>query len=61
MARLTGLLAAASIVGLTVASVSAQTLGGRPATSPILQAQQARLAIGSMTCDIEAGRIRDGS
>jgi carboxypeptidase family protein/TonB-dependent receptor-like protein len=48
MARLTGLFAAASIVGLTVASVSAQTLGGRPATSPILQAQQARLAIGSI-------------
>jgi hypothetical protein len=48
MARLTGLLAAASIVGLTVASVSAQTLGGRPATAPILQAQQARLAIGSI-------------
>jgi hypothetical protein len=48
MARLTGFLAAASIVGLTAASPSAQTLGGRAATSPILQTQQARLAIGSI-------------
>jgi hypothetical protein len=48
MARLTGLLAAASIVGLTAASPSAQTLGGRPATPPILQTQQARFAIGSI-------------
>src|SRR5258705_10004703 len=48
MARLTGLLAAASIVGLTVGPVSAQTLGIRPGTSPILQTQQARLGIGSI-------------
>jgi hypothetical protein len=47
MARLTGLLAAA-IVGLTVTSVSAQTPGGRPVHAPLLQAQQARLAIGSI-------------
>ena len=52
MARLTGLLAAAAIVGLTGASVSAQTtdlraMGPRPARSrPVFQ--QARLSLGSI-------------
>jgi hypothetical protein len=45
MARLTGLIAAAAIVGLTVPSVSAQTRSARPA---VLQSQQARLPIGSI-------------
>ncbi len=49
MARLTGLLAAAAIVGSTVASVSAQTSGGGAAgISPILQARQARLTLGGI-------------
>jgi hypothetical protein len=49
MARLTGLLAAAAIVGLTVSSVSAQTRGARPALfTPVLQTQQARLSFGSI-------------
>src|SRR5688572_27224896 len=49
MTRLTGFLAAAAIVGLTVAPVSAQTSGGRPgAFTPILQTQQARLSLGSI-------------
>ncbi len=49
MARLTGFLAAAAIVGSTVGSVSAQTPAFRPASlSPVLQAQQARLTIGSI-------------
>ena len=47
MTRLTGFLAAAAIVGLTVTPVYAQTSGARPgAFSPILQ--QARLSIGSI-------------
>src|SRR5260370_19365580 len=47
--RLTGLLAAAAIVGLTVASVSAQTSGARTAVfAPVLQTQQARLTLGSI-------------
>ena len=49
MTRLTRSLAAAAIVGLTVAPVSAQTAGGRPgAFTPILQGQQARLTLGSI-------------
>ena len=49
MARLTGLLAAAAIVGLTGTSVSAQTTGARPALfTPVLQAQLARLSLGSI-------------
>jgi len=49
MARLTGLLAAAAIVGLTAGSVSAQTPGARPAVfHPVLQAQQARLSLGTI-------------
>ena len=49
MTRLTGFLAAAAIVGSTVASVSAQTPGVRPAAlTPVLQAQQARVSIGSI-------------
>ena len=47
MARLTGLLAAAAIVGLTGTSMSAQTLGPRPAGfTPVLQ--QSRLTLGSI-------------
>ena len=47
MARLTGLLAAAAIVGLTGTSMSAQTLGARPAVfTPVLQ--QSRLTLGSI-------------
>ncbi len=47
--RLTGLLAAAAIVGLTVVSVSAQTSGVRTAVfTPVLQTQQARLTLGSI-------------
>jgi hypothetical protein len=49
MTRLTGFLAAAAIVGLTVAPVYAQTSGGRPgAFTPILQTQQARLSLGGI-------------
>jgi TonB dependent receptor-like, beta-barrel/Carboxypeptidase regulatory-like domain len=49
MTRLSGLLAAATIVGLTVASASAQTSAGRPgAFTPIVQSQQARLSLGSI-------------
>ena len=48
MARLTGLLAAAAIVGLTVASVSAQTRAAGLRLTPILQTQQARLTLGSI-------------
>ncbi len=49
MVRLTGLLAAAAIVGLTGTSVSAQTAGARPARfTPVLQTQQARLSLGSI-------------
>ncbi|HEX9368304.1 MAG TPA: TonB-dependent receptor [Vicinamibacterales bacterium] len=49
MARLTGLLAAAAIVGLTVTSVSAQTAGVRPAVfTPVRQVQLARLLLGSI-------------
>src|SRR3970040_2400658 len=49
MTRLTGYLAAAAIVGLTVAPMSAQTSGGRPgAFTPIFQGQQARLSPGSI-------------
>jgi hypothetical protein len=49
MTRLSGFLAAATIVGLTVASASAQTSGGRPgAFAPIFQSQQARLSLGGI-------------
>ena len=49
MTRLSGLLAAATIVGLTVGSASAQTSAGRPgAFAPIVQSQQARLSLGSI-------------
>ena len=49
MTRLTGLLTAAAIVGLTVGSVSAQTPGARPAGwTPVLQTQQVRLSLGSI-------------
>jgi hypothetical protein len=49
MARQTGLLAVAAIVGLTVASVSAQTPSAVPARfTPVLQAQQVRLTLGSI-------------
>ena len=49
MTRPTGFLAAAAIVGLTVASVSAQTPGVRAAVlTPVLQTQQARLSLGGI-------------
>ena len=49
MARLSRLLAVAAIVGLTVGSVSAQTPSALPARlPPVLQAQQARLNLGSI-------------
>jgi TonB dependent receptor/Carboxypeptidase regulatory-like domain len=49
MPRLTGLLAAAVIVGLTVTSASAQTAGVQPAVfRPVLQSQQSRLTLGSI-------------
>jgi hypothetical protein len=49
MTRLTGFLAAAAIVGLTVASASAQTPGVRPAAwTPVLQSQQVRLSLGGI-------------
>src|SRR5437868_10767840 len=49
MTRPTGFLAAAAIVGLTVASASAQTPGVRPAAlTPVLQTQHARLSLGSI-------------
>jgi hypothetical protein len=48
MARLTGLLVAAAIVGSTVTSVSAQAPVVRPRLfTPVLQSQQARLSLGS--------------
>jgi hypothetical protein len=47
-ARLTGLLTAAAIVGLTSVSASAQTKPAKPLFTPILQGQQARLALGSI-------------
>src|SRR5436190_10625140 len=49
MTRPTGFLAAATIVGLTVASVSAQTPGMRASVlAPALQTQQVRLSLGSI-------------
>jgi hypothetical protein len=49
MTRLSGLLAAATIVGLTVVSASAQTSARRPgAFTPTVQSQQARLSLGSI-------------
>ncbi len=49
MARLTGLLGAAAIVGLTGSSVSAQTSAIRPARfTPVPQSQQARLTLGGI-------------
>src|SRR5438874_12045136 len=49
MTRLTGFLAVAAIVGLTVASVSAQTPGTRRSVlTPVLQTQQVRLSLGSI-------------
>ena len=47
-ARLTGLITAAAIVGLTAVSVSAQTKPAKPLFTPILQGQQARLTLGSI-------------
>ena len=47
-ARLTGLITAAAIVGLTAVSVSAQTRPAKPLFTPILQGQQARLTLGSI-------------
>ena len=47
-ARLTGLITAAAIVGLTAVSVSAQTKPAKPLFSPVLQGQQARLTLGSI-------------
>jgi hypothetical protein len=49
MARLTGLIAVAAIVGLTVGSASAQTPSAVPARfTPVLQTQQVRLNLGSI-------------
>src|SRR6516225_1009558 len=48
MARPTGCIAAAAILGLTVTAASAQTLGLRPAISTVPQFQQAKLAIGAI-------------
>jgi len=47
-ARLTGLMTAAAIVGLTAVSVSAQTKPAKPLFTPVLQGQQARLTLGSI-------------
>ena len=47
-ARLTGLITAAAIVGLTAVSVSAQTKPAKPLFTPVLQGQQARLTLGSI-------------
>ena len=57
MARLSRLLAVAAIVGLTVGSVSAQTLSAVPARlPPVLQAQQARVAMNELA--VPAGIAR---
>jgi hypothetical protein len=47
-ARLSGLITAAAIVGLTTVSASAQTKPARPLFAPVLQSQQARLTLGSI-------------
>jgi Carboxypeptidase regulatory-like domain/TonB dependent receptor len=48
MARPTGFIAAAAILGLTVSAVSAQTPGPRPVLSTVPQFQQAKLSVGGI-------------